>query len=173
MLLKENPKIANMVVTVTLSSPLCKNTIQQYFPSTKYPKTFSGGILKYPDGCLLVFNSNKLNITGIQSITTATTLVNRFLLIYPQEIQYLSLKIVNITAYGKLNDDFDYIKLRKYLSHSYEPELFPGIHIKVDDSEVIFIVFHTGRIILTGVKDYQSITNYFNLFEKYYKNGGR
>ena len=153
MSLKETPRIANMVVAVTLNSKLCRKTVQSYFPFIRYPKTFSGGILKYPDGCLLVFNSGKINVTGIQNISTAITLINRFLWIYPFDVQYLSLKIVNITAYARLRDDFDYKKLLQYPSHSYEPELFPGVHIKVDNTKVIFIVFRTGRTILTGVKD--------------------
>ena len=134
MLLKESPKIANIVVTVTLNSKLCRKTLESHFPFIRYPKTFSGGILKYPDGCLLIFNSGKINVTGIRSIETASTLINRFLLIYPHDVQYLSLKIVNITAYARLAENFDYKKLRKHPSHSYEPELFPGIHIKVDNS---------------------------------------
>ena len=110
-------------------------------------------------------------MTGIQSIETALTLINRFLLIYPYDVQYSTLKIVNITAYARLRDDFDYKKLQQYPSHSYEPELFPGVHIKVDNTKVIFIVFRTGRIVLTGVKDYQSITNYFKTFEQHFHDG--
>lgn len=163
--LQENITVVNLVSSFKLNSKLCRQQIKDTFEHIKYTKSFSGGVLKYPDGCLLVFDSGKINVTGVQNIATAIVLINRFCNKYPQDINYSSYKIVNITACSKIVDDFDYNKLLLHPGSSYEPELFPGIHLKLDDSKVIFIIFRTGKVIITGLKDYESIFHYCDEFD--------
>uniref|UniRef100_A0A158P536 TATA-box-binding protein n=1 Tax=Tetranychus urticae TaxID=32264 RepID=A0A158P536_TETUR len=163
--LQENIKVVNVVTSFELNSNLCRNQIKDTFQDIEYKKTFPGGVLKYPDGCLLVFDSGKIIVTGVQNIATAIVLIDRFCAKYPRDIKYTSFKIVNITACTKIIGDFDYNELLLHPKSSYTPELFPGIHLKLDDTKVIFIIFRTGKVIITGLKDYKSIFHYCDEFD--------
>lgn len=166
MSLRNGLTIANMVLSFTLDKKLDRATLKHHYPSIKYPKSFSGGVLKYPEGCMLIFDSGKINVTGVQNECTAHSLVERFCTNYPENPKCKSSKIVNITAYFRVQDGFNYNKLLKYTGCSYDPELFPGIHLKLDNSKVIFIIFRTGRAIITGTKDLQSTNTYCDLFDE-------
>lgn len=153
-----------------MSSKLTKSSLIDKFPNIIYKKNFSGGILKYSDGCLLIFLSGRLVVTGIKNIESANTLLNRFTLNYPGFVHVLDKRIVNIVSYNRIAsmDGNLFKKLAYDVRNSYEPELFPAVHIKVDDSKAIFIVFRTGTITLTGVKDLELISHYFAKFESIY-----
>uniref|UniRef100_T1K793 TATA-box-binding protein n=1 Tax=Tetranychus urticae TaxID=32264 RepID=T1K793_TETUR len=163
--LQENVSIANIVTSYTLNSKLDRNLIKENFKFIKYPKSFSGGILKYCEGCLLIFDSGKINVTGVQNIVTSMLLVDRFCSKYPSNISYSTFKIVNITVCAKIIGDFDYEALLRHPGSSYEPELFPGIHLKLDESKVIFIIFRSGKVIITGLKELSSIWHYCDEFD--------
>uniref|UniRef100_T1K3X7 TATA-box-binding protein n=1 Tax=Tetranychus urticae TaxID=32264 RepID=T1K3X7_TETUR len=92
-------------------------------------------------------------------------LVDRFCSNYPDDIKFITYKIVNITVCSQIVDEFDYKKLLQHPGSSYEPEIFPGIHLKLDKSKVIYIIFRTGKVIITGLKDLSSIRDYCNLFD--------
>lgn len=163
--LKENVSIANIVTSFTLNSRLSRNLIKENFEFIKYPQSFSGGILKYPEGCLLVFDTGKINVTGVQNIVTAIVLIDRFCSKYPSDINYTSFKIVNITVCSQIIGDFDYADLCNYTGSSYEPEIFPGIHLRLDKSKVVYIIFRSGRVIITGLKNMSSIVHYCDEFD--------
>uniref|UniRef100_T1K5A5 TATA-box-binding protein n=1 Tax=Tetranychus urticae TaxID=32264 RepID=T1K5A5_TETUR len=62
-------------------------------------------------------------------------------------------RFFNITVCAKIIGDFDYEALLRHPGSSYEPELFPGIHLKLDESKVVFIIFKSGKVIITGLKE--------------------
>uniref|UniRef100_T1KC07 TATA-box-binding protein n=1 Tax=Tetranychus urticae TaxID=32264 RepID=T1KC07_TETUR len=163
--LQENCSIANIVTSFTLNNKLSREKIKEKFQFIEYPQRFSGGILKYLDGCLLIFDSGKIIVTGVQNISTAMILIDRFCSRYSDDIKYSTHKIVNITVCSQISGEFDYQKLLHHPGSSYEPELFPGIHLKLDKSKVIYIIFRTGKIIITGLKDLESIPDYCDLFD--------
>ena len=121
MVLSDNITISNIVVSFTLNSKLNVDKLKTTFPSIKYPKRFSGGILKYIDGCLLIFNSGKINVTGVSNIAIAFTVIDRFCNRYLSDIKYTAFKIVNIVAYSRLKNDCNYENFTKFPQYSYEP----------------------------------------------------
>ena len=36
----------------------------------------------------------------------------------------------------------------------YEPEQFPGLIYRINDPNVVFLIFSSGRCVITGSKDY-------------------
>lgn len=159
-------QISNIVTTFNLDRKLSREKIKKHFPTIKYVPKFSGGILKYPDGCMLIFDTGRINVTGVSNVAIAMWLVDRFCRLYPEDIKQEKHEIVNITAHSRLVSDFDYTKLQQHPRFTYEPELFPGMHVRVDQSKVIFIIFRTsGKITITGVKKLESIDGYFHELE--------
>ena len=37
----------------------------------------------------------------------------------------------------------------------YEPEQFPGLIYRVNDPEVVYLIFSSGRCVITGSKDFE------------------
>lgn len=62
-------------------------------------------------------------------------------------------KVTNIVVKMNAGKGVDYNKMLQEnpSKFSYEPELFPGIHYRIDERTVATI-FHTGRIYITGFK---------------------
>ena len=53
---------------------------------------------------------------------------------------------------------------------TYEPELFPGLVYRMEDPKVVLLVFVSGKIVITGAKTIDDLTNalgniYDSLFE--------
>jgi len=163
-------KISNIVISFTLNERLNRNEIKLLFPSIVYPKKFSGGVLKFTKGCLLIFDSAKMIATGNENVESAIDLIEKFCSVFGRSLHYTSYKIVNIVTHSKLSIDFDYKLLQYFPLYTYEPELFPGVHIKVDDSKIIFIVFRSGKVIATGFKEVAQIKYYYEKFTKVYDN---
>ena len=44
---------------------------------------------------------------------------------------------------------------------SYEPELFPGLIIRMRGSSTVFLVFKTGELVITGAKTFPEIVRSF------------
>ena len=41
---------------------------------------------------------------------------------------------------------------------TYEPELFPGLVYRMTDPKVVFLIFVSGKVVVTGAKNEDSIT---------------
>ncbi len=44
---------------------------------------------------------------------------------------------------------------------SYEPTLFPGAVLRVENPKVVFLIFRSGKVVITGAKDIDQIKNAF------------
>lgn len=44
---------------------------------------------------------------------------------------------------------------------SYEPTLFPGAVLRVENPKVVFLIFRSGKVVITGAKDIEQIKNAF------------
>jgi len=124
------------------------------------PRRFGAVImrLREPRATALLFASGKMCITGVQSTHNATLATKKFAYIVervgfkPQE--YLDFKVQNMV--GTTDVGFP-IRLEGLVyAHStfasYEPELFPGLIYRMVSPRVVFLVFVSGKIVITGAK---------------------
>jgi len=74
-------------------------------------------------------------------------------------------EIVNIVATGDLGQTCDLHKLSTQiqdLETQYEPEVFPGLQIRIDPTNAIMTIFSSGKYTITGVtseSDLESVVN--------------
>ena len=64
--------------------------------------------------------------------------------------------VKNIVATGNLDTTFDLSQLSILLgldSVEYEPEQFPGLMYRDKERNCVFLVFASGKIVCTGLKD--------------------
>lgn len=63
-----------------------------------------------------------------------------------------SYKVVNVVASVKLNNKIDLYRIaRKYKDVSWNPERFPGLIMRVTKPKACILIFHTGKMVVTGL----------------------
>ncbi len=135
------------------------------YDSNRFPGLFLR--LKNPKCVFIIFRNGKLILTGLKS-SDNIELVLETLLLKLEKIEEIKLlkdqiksEIVNIVVtanlFREINLDAAAIKL---LNAIYEPEVFPGlIYRSYSPVKCVFLIFSTGKIVLTGVRDEVVIEN--------------
>ena len=135
------------------------------YDSNRFPGLFLR--LKNPKCVFIIFRNGKLILTGLKS-SDNIELVLETLLLKLEKIEEIKLskdqiksEIVNIVVtanlFREINLDAAAIKL---LNAIYEPEVFPGlIYRSYSPVKCVFLIFSTGKIVLTGVRDEDVIEN--------------
>jgi transcription initiation factor TFIID TATA-box-binding protein len=135
------------------------------YDSNRFPGLFLR--LKNPKCVFIIFRNGKLILTGLKS-SDNIELVLETLLLKLEKIEEIKLskdqiksEIVNIVVtanlFREINLDAAAIKL---LNAIYEPEVFPGlIYRSYSPVKCVFLIFSTGKIVLTGVRDELVIEN--------------
>ena len=163
-------RIQNMSSTANFGVPLDLKQIALKCRNTEFnPKRFGAVImrLREPRATALIFASGKICITGVKSTHNATLAVKKFAYILervgftPKE--FVDFKVQNIV--GTADVGFP-IRLEGLVyAHSafasYEPELFPGLIYRLVSPRVVFLIFVSGKIVITGAKKESDLSNAF------------
>lgn len=133
------------------------------------PRRFGAVImrLREPRATALIFASGKMCITGVKSAHNATLATKKFAYIVervgfkPQE--FMDFKVQNMV--GTTDVGFP-IRLEGLVyAHStfasYEPELFPGLIYRLVSPRVVFLIFVSGKIVITGAKTENDLSQAF------------
>lgn len=161
-------KIANVVATVSfkLEEKIDLLKILDKIENTRYnPEIFPGLILKIdnPKATFLVFPSGNLVLTGLKDIYLANLAVNKLIKKCKKAKITLSnpdIKITNIVAsvdfHLFINLDKAAINLENVI---YEPEVFPAVIYHMEEPKAVFLIFSTGKIICTQIKNKEDLVN--------------
>ena len=166
-----NVILQNIVATVNLGvSNLDLKTIALHARNAEYnPQKFAAVIMRIrePKTTALIFQSGKMVITGARSPGLSriaarkyTRLINKLgFHVYLREF-----KIQNVV--GSCDVGFPIRLEGLAYSHgkfsSYEPELFPGLVYRMVSPKIVILIFVSGKVVLTGGKDKDSILLAFN-----------
>lgn len=174
----DNPfgiEVVNIVVTfdMNLSDKIDLNKILEQIPDAKYDhKRFPGIILKFenPKCTLLIFSTGKVVCTGLKThdtIQSAILLLKQNMELCGINVRDISYTVQNTVATANFNRRVDLDLATMQLDQTlYEPETFPGLTYRMDDSKSVFLVFSTGKIVCTGIKDVrQTPTAVNNLYK--------
>mmetsp|Transcript_35680 Transcript_35680/g.70985 ORF Transcript_35680/g.70985 Transcript_35680/m.70985 type:complete len:262 (-) Transcript_35680:688-1473(-) len=154
-------RIQNIASTANLGVRLDLKKIALKCRNTEFnPRRFGAVImrLREPRATALIFASGKICVTGVKSTHNATLACKKFHYIIervgfkPKE--YMDFKVQNIVGTADLGFP---IRLEGLLyAHSvfcsYEPELFPGLIYRLVNPRVVFLIFVSGKIVITGAK---------------------
>lgn len=163
---KLSVKIQNLVATVSLGCSIDPEKISQTVSNAEYnPRRFAAVIMKLrePRTTALVFKTGKMIVTGAKDVQESQNASHLYVKIiqrcgFPAKVS--DHKISNISA----TVDFGFpIRLEglMYAHHSnctYEPELFPGLVYRMQSPKVVLLIFVSGKVVITGAKDVQSLT---------------
>lgn len=159
----ETLAIENVVASAALDQELALATLADDLDGVTYtPEQFSGIIyrLQDPKATVLIFRSGKLVCTGAQSQAEMQTAIERAVnaieslgVDVPDE---LSITVQNIVVSGDLGCTLNLNAIAIGLgleAVEYEPEQFPGLVYRVDDPEVVVLLFGSGKLVITGGTD--------------------
>ena len=120
--------------------------------------------LREPRATALIFASGKICVTGVKSTHNAALASKKFSYVIErcgfQPKQYMDFKVQNVV--GTADCGFP-IRLEGLVyAHStfasYEPELFPGLIYRLVKPRVVFLIFVSGKIVITGAKKEEDLS---------------
>jgi transcription initiation factor TFIID TATA-box-binding protein len=165
-------KIVGMVTICSLHQPLDLVYLSENIDGAILPKTRKSWV-KYrlkPENCYIAFyNSGKFLISGVKSYKKTNDTAKRVLKILENagiRVHITKTEIVNIVCLGtiQLNTTLENIlRILDSNDASYEPEQFPGLIYKNWGGS--FLLFSSGKVIITGVRDLETAKNLLNKME--------
>ncbi|MDM7274954.1 MAG: TATA-box-binding protein [Thermoprotei archaeon] len=164
-------QIENIVATVILEHPLDLSLIESRLPDVDYnPDQFPGLVyrLDQPKVTALIFKSGKMVVTGAKSVNQLVfavkkilkTIINKGIPIHGKP----QIQIQNIVASANLGAIIDLEKAALALPSSmYEPEQFPGLIYRMSKPVVVFLIFSSGKMVITGAKREEEVERAVNV----------
>ena len=122
-----------------------------------------------PRVTLLTFGSGKVVCTGAKSEEEARTACRRMVTVMHNmgvAAQMLDFVIENIvaTASAGFSVELNTLYELNYLYCEYDPKLFPGARYRYLDPKLVFLVFKSGQIIISGAKYREQIEKGWETF---------
>lgn len=158
---KETITIENVVASTGIGQELDLEPVAMDLEGIEYdPEVFPGAVYRTndPKAALLLFRSGKIVCTGAKS----TDDMRRAVEIVFEKLRDLSIlvepdgvTVQNIVSSADLghNLNLNAIAIGLGLENiEYEPEQFPGLVYRIDDPDVVLLLFGSGKIVITGGK---------------------
>ena len=167
-------EIVNIVATVTLSKPIDLEKLSKKLKNSEF--ALSGAKwLKWrlpPEQYYIAFyKSGKFLITGVKSESEIENVAARVVgLLHERDVtaKIDTIKVQNMVILDFMKTSASLEKITKGLMDediSYEPDQFPGIVYKNDEG-VTFLLFNSGKIIMTGIKKSNAAKKHMENFKK-------
>ena len=159
------PKLQNIVSTANLKCVLDLREIALKAKNAEYnPKKFAAVIMriKEPKTTALIFSSGKMVCTGARTeeeSKQASRTYAKIILKIGFPAKFSEFKVQNIVASCDVKFP---IRLEGMANTflkfcSYEPEMFPGLIFHMLEPKIVFLIFVSGKIVLTGAKNREDI----------------
>jgi transcription initiation factor TFIID TATA-box-binding protein len=167
--------IENIVASTYISEKLDIENLAKVLENVKYnPDEFKGLSLYFdvPKSIVFVFPDGKIVCTGAKSIDDIEDLmlktINMFEEVGVSVNDEPEAEILNIIASSEFNIDLnlDNIANNPLLENvEYNTDKFPGLVYKIDESEIVLLIFSSGKVVCTGANKYEDASDAINSFE--------
>lgn len=170
-------KIISIVAICQLSQRLDLDHLSKSLENLSFPpkgKTWLKMRLLPENHYVSFYKSGKFLIAGMKSLEKITKIADRIISLLNEagfDVKIINTQIVNIVILEKIHSNTSLEKIICNLDvkkASFEPEQFPGLIYK--DWGVTFLLFSSGKVIITGVKDLDivqpALKNFSNLINK-------
>ena len=158
------PCLQNIVGTCNYDTQLPVKLIAKKFAGQHNSFRFAAAIIRLiePKITILVFETGRAVITGCKSEYDVALGFHKFKCMVLEQPEFhslnmtvLDIQIQNMVASCNLGYAVDLLKLQYTTNNTmcdYEPELFPGLHFWLDDPDVMYKMFTSGSVIVTGAR---------------------
>ena len=125
-----------------------------------------------PRTTALAFASGNMVCTGAQTEAESRLASRKYVRLLQKHgvpVSFRDFKIQNIVAATCVNRTIKLNELAEAFGPfvSYEPDLFPGLVFRTTEPKLVFLIFRSGKIVITGAKRRGQITETYN---KLYQN---
>lgn len=126
-----------------------------------------GKFILYSDGRVLC-----MGLSNLKDAKSAHLILDKFLKKQNINYRFNKSRIKNMVLTIELDKEINLKKLNALLDNSdYEPEQFPGLvhHLLSEKNNITFLIFKSGKIVVTGVKttkDLKMAKNYLKIISK-------
>jgi transcription initiation factor TFIID TATA-box-binding protein len=159
----ESVQVENVVASSDIGQELDLDSLYEDFQGADYnPDNFPGLVYRMnePKAAALIFRSGKVVCTGANSVANVTTALETVF----DELRELGINVAaspaihiqNIVSSGDLDQtlNLNAIAIGLGLEHiEYEPEQFPGLVYRLDNPDVVVLLFGSGKCVVTGAKE--------------------
>ena len=157
----DGPQIQNIVCTCNLGSTLYLPFLVRALPCAEYnSKRFAAVTSRIvnPKSTALFFGSGKVVCTGTKTKNAARLALHKFVRMVrglKLQVSMYNFEIQNVVASATLPYmvDLSALRTRCGAEASYEPELFPGMIYRPCHTHLVFLIFSSGRTVITGAKN--------------------
>ncbi len=113
--------------------------------------------LKVPKTTALVFASGKMVCTGAKNEESSKIASRKFARIIQKlgnPVSFTQFKIQNVVGSCDIGFPIDLEHIGQKYSEfcSYEPEVFPGLIFRMLEPKLVFLIFVSGKIVVTGAR---------------------
>lgn len=157
-------RIENIVVSVVLNQDIPLKIIADRFKDADFNLNRFPGICLRLKKCeahgkvaILLFSNGKMVLTGLKFSKDAPIVIKRII----ERLNSIGIKIkdepvfkiVNVVISLNLKQrlNLDEASLVLY-SSIYEPEVFPGLIYRIPEPKAVFLLFSSGKVVLTGLR---------------------
>lgn len=161
--LADTIQIENVVASTQIDQELDLKALAMDIEGTDYnPDRFPGLIFRTedPKAATLIFRSGKIVCTGADSQDkvqkSVDIVLNRFRQVGVDVGSEPPITVVNIVSSGYLGYTLNLNAIAIGLGLEqieYEPEQFPGLVYRMDEPNVVSLLFGSGKLVITGAKD--------------------
>jgi transcription initiation factor TFIID TATA-box-binding protein len=170
-----NIKVENIVASASLGVRVPLVSIVEHVEGTEYePEQFPGLVyrVKDPKAAMLIFSSGKIVCTGARNIADVRKAIEKVaMMIRSLKIDVpkkYKIQIENIVASAQIPAKLNLDKIAFELENSeYEPASFPGLVFRMKDPKAALLLFGSGKVICTGIRNIDDVEYAMNyLFKK-------
>jgi transcription initiation factor TFIID TATA-box-binding protein len=153
--------IQNIVCTCNIGSTLYLPGLVEALHVAEYnPKRFAAVTfrLRYPKTTALYFGSGKIVCAGAKTKNGARLALLYYVDLVRKrmglDVGIYEYKVQNVVASASMPWGIDLERLYNFYNKesSYEPELFPGLIFRTAACPCVFLIFDSGRMVITGGK---------------------
>lgn len=171
------PIIQNIISTVDTECVLDLKHMARSALNVEYkPQRFGALIMRIrePRSTALMFKSGNIVVAGTKTLDDSKRACKKFVKIINKlgfKAVFSNFRIQNIVCTYDMKNLLSLEKIYLFCENfsCYEPELFPGLILRV--RKAVFLIFGSGKVVITGLKDYKEIklifVDVFPILEKY------
>lgn len=165
-------ELQNVVATFNLGvDHLDLRAIALEKPFIEYnPQKFAAATLRirHPRTTALAFASGNMVCTGAKTEIESRLAGRKYVRLLQKHgipVSFRAFKIQNIVASAEVPHTLKLMELsRSYGPYvSYEPDLFPGLVFRTTEPKLVFLLFRSGKIVITGAKSRVEIEKTFKM----------
>lgn len=165
-------ELQNVVATFNLGvDHLDLRAIALEKPFIEYnPQKFAAATLRIrqPRTTALAFASGNMVCTGAKTEIESRLAGRKYVRLLQKHgipVSFRAFKIQNIVASAEVPHTLKLMELsRSYGPYvSYEPDLFPGLVFRTTEPKLVFLLFRSGKIVITGAKSRVEIEKTFKM----------